>query len=155
MIGIDDFDGVINLVPEDSLMSSSPVDVVLDFEMQINSRNPAAIASLLTPDSVFVDSLGSRVQGVEKLRAAWEGYFKMVPDYSISHEEIFQQGDGVAMFGTARGTFSQDGRIRKENFWTTTAAWLARVRDKKISSWQVFTDNEPIRVIMRNASGKE
>jgi ketosteroid isomerase-like protein len=136
-------------------MSSNPVDVVLDFEQRINSHSPAAIASLLTSDSVFVDSLGSRVQGVEKLRVAWEGYFKMVPDYSISHEEIFEQGNRVAVFGTARGTFSQDGRIRKENFWTTTAAWLARVRDGKISSWQVFTDNEPIRVVMRKTSAKQ
>ena len=136
-------------------MSSSPVDVVLEFEQRINSRKPAAIVGLLTPNSVFVDSLGSRVQGLEKLRAAWEGYFKMVPDYSISHEEIFEQGDRVAMFGSARGTFSQDGQIRKENFWTTTAAWRALVRDGKIALWQVFTDNEPIRAIMRRTSVKK
>ena len=136
-------------------MSSNPVAVVLDFERRINSRNPAAVAALLTPDSVFVDSLGSRMQGVEKLRTAWEGFFKMVPDYAISHEEIFGQGDKVAVFGYARGTFSQDGRIRQENSWTTTAAWLAVVKEGKIASWQVFADNEPIRVIMRKTSVKE
>jgi ketosteroid isomerase-like protein len=133
-------------------MTSNPVDVVLDFERRINSRSPAAIAALLTADSVFIDSLGSRVQGIEKLRTAWEGYFKMVPDYSISHEEIFQQDDTVAIFGSARGTFSQDGRIDRQNFWTTTAAWLARVKGGKIAFWQVFSDNEPIRVIMRKTS---
>ncbi len=136
-------------------MSSDPVDVVLDFEERINSRNPAAIAALLTADSVFIDSLGSRVRGMEKLRAAWEGYFKMVPDYSISHEEIFRQGDRVAVFGSAQGTFSQDGHIDRQNFWTTTAAWLARVKEGRIALWQVFSDNEPIRVIMRKTSAKE
>ncbi len=136
-------------------MSSNPVDVVLDFERRINSRSPALIAELLATDSVFIDSLGSRVQGLNRLRGAWEGYFRIVPDYSISHEEIFQHDDWVAMFGTARGSFSQDGRIQKENFWTTTAAWLARVEDGKISSWQIFSDNEPIRAIMRKTSGKE
>jgi ketosteroid isomerase-like protein len=136
-------------------MSSDPVDVVLDFERRINSRNSTAIAGLLTPDSVFVDSLGTRVQGVEKLRAAWEGYFRMVPDYNISHEEIFRHGDAVAMFGSARGTFSHDGTIQEQNSWTTTAAWRAVVRDGKIALWQVFADNEPIRVIMRNTSAKE
>jgi hypothetical protein len=85
---------------------------------------------------------------VEKLPAAWEGYLKMVPDYNISHEEIFERNDGVRMFGTARGTFSPDGRVRKESFWTSPTAWLASVKDGKISSWAVFSDKEPIRAIM-------
>ena len=128
-------------------MPTRPIDVVLRFEQTINSRNPAAIVGLLTTDSV--DSLGTRLQGLEKLRAAWEGYFKMVPDYTISHEEIFNHGDTVAVFGSARGTFSQDSQIRKENFWETTAAWRALVKDEKIAQWQIFADNEPIRAIMR------
>ena len=132
-------------------MSPNPVDVVLRFEQSINSRDPAAIADLLTPDSVFVDSLGARVEGAEKLRAAWEGYFRMVPDYAISHEEIFSDGDTVAVFGSARGTFSQDGQMREEDFWSTPAAWRAKVKDGKIAFWQIFADNEPIRAIMRRA----
>jgi ketosteroid isomerase-like protein len=135
-------------------VSSDPIDVVLEFERRINSRNAGAIVDLLSSNSVFIDSLGSNVQGLDKLRAAWEGYFKMVPDYSISHDEIFKHSDTVAMFGSAQGTFSQDGQIRKENFWTTTAAWRASVRDGKIASWQVFTDNEPIRVLMRRMAEK-
>jgi ketosteroid isomerase-like protein len=130
-------------------MGANPIDVVLKFEDLINSRDPASIAGLLTADSVFVDSMGGRVQGREKLRAAWEGYFKMVPDYSISHEEIFGHDDTVAVFGTAKGTFSTGGGLLKENFWKTTAAWRALVKDGKIALWQVFADNEPIRAIMR------
>lgn len=126
-----------------------PVDVVLQFEQRINARDPAAIVSLLTADSVFVDSLGNRVEGREKLRAAWEGYFRMVPDYAISHEEIFSHEDTVAVFGSAGGTFSQDGQIRKENIWRSPAAWRALVKGGKIAFWQVFADNEPIRAIMR------
>jgi ketosteroid isomerase-like protein len=136
-------------------MPVEPVDVVLNFEQAINSRNPTAIVGLLAADSVFVDSMGARVQGLEKLRAAWEGYFKMVPDYTVSHDEIFSRGDTVAVFGSARGTFSMDGQVRKENFWQTTAAWRALVKDGKISLWQVFTDNEPIREIMRRKSASE
>jgi ketosteroid isomerase-like protein len=119
-------------------MSLHPVDVVLEFERLINARDPVAIAVLLTAGSVLIDSLGTRLQGVEKLRAAWEGYFKMVPDYSISHEEIFGRGNTVAMFGSARGTFSADGQIEKENFWTAPAVWRALVTDGKIALWQVF-----------------
>lgn len=135
-------------------MNSDPVDVVLEFERRINSRDAANVIALLAPESQLIDSLGGRVQGLEKLRSAWEGYFKMVPDYSIAHDEIFRQGETVAMFGTAQGTFSPDGQIRKENYWTTQGAWRALVKDGKIALWQVFADNEPIRAVMRKTSAK-
>jgi ketosteroid isomerase-like protein len=135
-------------------MSMDPMDVVLDFERQINSRSPAAIVGALTPDSEFVDSLGSRIQGLEKLRSAWEGYFKMVPDYRISHDEIFKNGDTVVLFGSAQGTLSTNGQLAKENSWTTPAAWRVVVKDGKVRLWQVFADNEPIRAILRKAEQK-
>lgn len=131
---------------------ASPIEVVLQFEQAINSRAPEAICALMAPDGEFIDSLGNRIQGTEKLRAAWMGYFKMVPDYSISHSEIFAQGDTVAVFGAAQGTFSKDGQLRKEDFWKTPAAWRAVVKNGKIAIWQVYADNEPIRAIMRRAS---
>jgi len=133
-------------------MPNTAIDVVLKFEQLINSRSAEAVCSLLTPDTVFIDSLGNRLQGTEKLRTAWEGYFKMVPDYSISHSEIFAEGNTVAVFGSAQGTFSRDGQLRKENFWKTPAAWRAVVKDDKIALWQVYADNEPIRAIIRKAS---
>ena len=128
---------------------ANPVELVLQFEHAINSRNPEAICSLMAGDGEFVDSLGNRIQGTEKLRSAWAGYFKMVPDYSISHSEIFADGNTVVVFGSAQGTFSKDGQLAKENFWKTPAAWRAVVKDNKIAVWQVFADNEPIRAIMR------
>jgi ketosteroid isomerase-like protein len=131
---------------------SNSIQVVLEFEKLINARNPEAICALMTTDGEFIDSLDNRIQGTEKLRAAWEGYFRMVPDYSISHSEIFADGDTVAVFGSAQGTFSRDGQIRKEDFWKTPAAWRAVVRDGRIAVWQVFADNEPIRAIMRKHS---
>jgi ketosteroid isomerase-like protein len=126
-----------------------PINVVLKFEQLINSRHAEAICSLLTLDSVFVDSLGNRLEGTSEIRLAWEGYFKIVPDYVISHSEILASGDQVAVFGTAQGTFSKDGMLRKEDFWKTPAAWRAVVTDGKIALWQVFADNEPLRAIMR------
>jgi ketosteroid isomerase-like protein len=129
--------------------STSPIEVVLKFEQLINSRNPDAVCGLLTEDSVFIDSLGNRVAGLESQRKAWAGYFKMVPDYSISHAEIFANGETVAVFGSAQGSFSKDGQTKKEDFWKTPAAWRAVIRDDKIALWQVFADNEPIRAIMR------
>jgi ketosteroid isomerase-like protein len=126
-----------------------PVSVVLKFEQAINSRDAAAVVALVTDDSAFVDSLENRIEGVAKIRAAWEMYFKMVPDYSISHSEIFSDGKTVAVFGSAQGTFTKDGVLQKENFWRTAAAWRAVVKGGQIAVWQVFADNEPIRAIMR------
>lgn len=131
---------------------NNPIQVVLEFEKLINTRNPEAICALMTSDGVFIDSLGNRIQGTEKLRTAWAGYFKMVPDYSISHSEIFANENSVAVFGSAQGTFSKDGQLYEENFWKTPAAWRAVAKDGKIASWQVHADNEPIRMIMRKSS---
>jgi ketosteroid isomerase-like protein len=127
---------------------SNPIQVVLKFEELINSTRPEAISAFMTPDGEFIDSLGNRIQGVEKLRIAWTAYFKMVPDYSISHSDIFAHGNTVAVFGSAQGTFSKDGQLAKENYWKTPASWRAVVKDHKIAVWQVYADNEPIRAIM-------
>jgi ketosteroid isomerase-like protein len=134
-------------------MSSDKVlQAVLKFEVLINARNADAIVALMADDGEFIDSLGNSVRGAENLRAAWTGYFKMVPDYCISHSEIFADGDTVALFGSAQGTFAKDGKLTKENAWKTPAAWRALVKDGKIAVWQVYADNEPIRAIMRKGS---
>lgn len=122
------------------MTSTDAIAVVLKFEQLIDPGNSRAICSLLTEDSVFIDSLGNRLQGLASLRTAWEGYFKMVPDYTIFHEEIFASGSTITMFGMAQGTFARDGQVRKENFWKTPAAWKAVVRDDRIAIWQIFAD---------------
>jgi len=121
----------------------------LKFEEHINAGNAEAICALMTAEGEFIDSLDNRISGAAKLQAAWEGYFKMVPDYSISYAEIFANGNTVAVFGWAQGTFSKDGQLKKENSWRMPAAWRAMVKDGKISVWQVYADNEPIRAIMK------
>jgi|SRR6267142_7237196 len=93
---------------------TNPIEVVLQFEQLINDGNAEGICSLMTTDGEFVDSLGNRIQGTEKLRAAWRGYFKMVPNYSISHSEIFANGNTVAVFGSARGLCQKMANLRKK-----------------------------------------
>jgi len=123
--------------------------IVLKFERLINSRSADSVCSLMTDDAVFIDSLGNRVEGPALLRSAWQSYFAMVPDYTIAHTEIFVEDTRIAMFGTAGGTFTKDGRMHKDNRWQTPAAWRAVVKNGKIAVWQVFADNEPLREIMR------
>ena len=122
-------------------------EVARSFVEAINAHDPAAIVALTTADHRFIDSLGQTV-AAEQLLAAWQGYFRMVPDYRITVTRWMTDDDNVIAIGTASGTFTTDGTIRAENAWSTPAAWRAVIRDGKVAEWQVYADNEPIRKIM-------
>jgi len=122
--------------------------VVLEFIDKINGGDVSALCSLMTEDHVFVDGLGNRVQGREKLRAGWKAYLSLFPDYRISHEEVFEDRDTVAVFGTASGTYAVNGKLPKENHWEIPAAWKAIVRNGLIAEWRVYCDNQPARKLL-------
>jgi hypothetical protein len=75
-------------------------------------------------------------------------YFKMIPDYKVSHEEVMAKGDTVAVFGSARGTYAKAGKLTKQNFWEIPASWKAITRDGLVAYWQVYADNQPVRKLM-------
>jgi hypothetical protein len=62
--------------------------------------------------------------------------------------EVFANDGAVALFGKAEGTYTADGKLSKENFWSTYASWLAKVEGGKLKEWRVYCDNEPIREVM-------
>lgn len=128
---------------------ADPIAVVLAIEKKINAGDVAGIVALMATDGVFIDSMGAKITGREKLRRAWTEYFRMVPDYRISHTEALQSGKTVVLLGEARGTFAADGLLYRENAWSTPAAWRAVVEKGRIRVWQIFADNEPIRQMMR------
>ena len=117
---------------------------------RINSGNVDSICAAMTADHIIcgrawaLDWWGERT-----MRAGWRGYYQMVPDYKVSHEEIFAKGDTVAVFGTARGTYAAaGGSVKKENSWEIPAAWKAVVRNGQVAVWQVYADNQPVRKLM-------
>jgi ketosteroid isomerase-like protein len=120
------------------------VQVVRSFVDAINAHDAAAVVALTTPDHRFIDSLGNTI-AAEKLRAAWDGYFQMVPDYRITVTRYVPDGTTVLAYGTAAGSYE-----RKP--WSTPAAWRAVIRDRKVAEWQVYADNEPIRGLMRGGA---
>ena len=124
------------------------VQAARSFVEAVNAHDPAAIVALATADHRFIDSLGKPI-AAEQLAAAWQGYFRMVPDYRIAVTRWIPDGDTVVALGTASGTYTSDGTIRPEQAWSTPAAWRALIRDGKVAEWQVYADNEPIREIMR------
>jgi ketosteroid isomerase-like protein len=107
------------------------------------------LCRLMTPDHLFVDSLGIEVRGREPMREGWRAYFGMVPDYHIAVTDHLESGPVTALFGRAGGTYSPDGRMLTQNRWETPAAWKAVVRDGLIAEWWVYADNEPMRCLMR------
>jgi hypothetical protein len=72
----------------------------------------------------------------------------MVPDYTLQIEETFSNGLAVVMFGIARGTWTADGALKRENRWETPVAVRASLFDGGVAGWRVCDNNEPIRNFM-------
>jgi len=126
------------------MQGGSPGQIAHAFVDAINRQDPAALAGLMTEDHVFIDSLGARVEGRERMKAGWAGYFKIAPGYTIAVDETYPAGSVVVMLGIAQGTYG--GEI-----WQTPAAWRAVIRGSQIAEWRVYADNEPLRALMRQA----
>jgi ketosteroid isomerase-like protein len=122
----------------------SPVETLLQFLDRINQRDVDKLAELMTEDHIFIDSLGSSVRGREKVRAGWRGYYAFCPDYWVSHEEVFQNGNKVAVFGSAGGTIADNRKLPLENKWRVTAAWLAVGENDLVKEWRIYADNKPV-----------
>jgi hypothetical protein len=74
----------------------------------------------------------------------------MFPDYTIGADTMLAEGDTVAIFGQAAGTFSGKRGPVPENRIVMPAAWKAVVRDGKIRLWQVYADwSEGLKIIER------
>jgi uncharacterized protein (TIGR02246 family) len=133
-------------------MWGSTENAAQDFVRAINRHDVEEMLSLMAPGHRFVDSMGQVVEGREKVRACWVGYFHMVPDYSITVDETIRDGPIVIMLGAAKGTYTPEGWLRDENRWETPAAFRASIKSGKVAEWRVYADNEPLRQRMRLAS---
>lgn len=116
-------------------------ETLRQFVAAINHHDVKALTALMTPDHVFVDSRGNRMQGATSMEAAWRGYFSMCPDYWIRTDDVLSDGLAALAAGEAGGTI--DGVA-----WRTPAAWKALVRDTKVAEWRVFADNNPVYEIL-------
>ena len=121
----------------------SPVETFRQFVTAINRHDVAALAALMTPDHVFVDSVGNRMQGAASMEVAWRGYFTMCPDYWIQTDDVIAERGTVLAVGEAGGTIA-------DVVWRTPAAWKAVIRGGAVSEWRVFADNKPVYEILAN-----
>jgi ketosteroid isomerase-like protein len=118
------------------------------FVEAINRQDVEGLCELMTDDHRFVDGGRQVCEGQDVMREGWEGYFRRVPDYTIEISETFGLGATVVLLGRARGAYTSDGSLRPKNRWETPAAWKAIAAGDKVAHWQVFADNETLRVII-------
>jgi ketosteroid isomerase-like protein len=128
--------------------ANPPQSVTNAFVRALNRQDVEGMVALMSPGHRFVDSLGNVVEGREKMRAGWVGYFKIVPDYTLAIEETFTNGSVMILLGVAQGTYTKDGKLLPENHWHTPIALRAFVEEGLIAEWRVYADNEPIRKLM-------
>lgn len=119
----------------------NPAKTFEQFVAAINRHDANALAALMNPDHLFVDSLGNRVRGAATMQAGWRGYFIMCPDYWIRIHDLATKDAIVLASGEAGGTI--DGVS-----WKTPAAWKAVTHDGLVLEWQVFADNKPVYEIL-------
>jgi ketosteroid isomerase-like protein len=130
----------------------TPQEVVKAFIERINAHDVEGMYELMSEDHAFIDSDGFAHEGRDMMRKAWQDYFTMMPDYWIECDQILSEGEVIAVFGKAGGTYTRDGELKVENMWEVPAAWRAVVRGDKVSEWRIYVDVEPIRQIMARES---
>ena len=121
-------------------MESKEISIVRDFIAAINQGNAAQLSNLMTVDHTFVDSQGTIDSGRENMMKGWKEYFRMFPDYKVEIQSILQDGNLVAAFGSASGTYNGRRGLVPENRIEMPAAWRVIVENGKIKVWQVYAD---------------
>ena len=102
----------------------------------------------MSDDHAFIDAHGNQIIGRDKMISGWRAYFAWFPDYSIEVTDVFEEGDQLALFGFAGGTFKNTAG----ESWRLPAAWKASVKDGRVTLWQVFADTKiPFEIIERNS----
>ena len=129
-------------------MENKETNAVRAFIAAINRQDLSELSSLMAENHTFVDSLGTIQSGRDNMIAGWQVYFRMFPDYKLQVEHIFPDGDLVAVFGSASGTYNGKRGLVPENRIEMPAAWKAVVENGKVRLWQVYTDwTEGVRII--------
>jgi ketosteroid isomerase-like protein len=122
-------------------MTMYATEVFSHFVDAIRRHDVEALVRLMTPDHVFMDSLGNRVQGAAAMRAGWQGYFSLCADYWIRLHHIVADGSLILATGEAGGTI--DGIA-----WKTPAAFQCLIHQDRVLEWRVFADNKPVYKIL-------
>lgn len=144
--------GILNVVhnekTEHFTEDTDSVEVVKQYVRKINDHDLNGLLEITDDDAVFIDSMGINTRGKSEMRKAWDVFLTFFPDYNVEIKNIISKNGMVAMFGIAKGTLSENGRLKSENRFEIPASWTAHVKNGKILKWQVYADNEPVRKLI-------
>lgn len=122
-------------------------ETILAFIDRINAHDPEGLGELMSDDHTFIDAHGNQVNGKDKVIPSWSSYFAWFPDYYIEVTDVLGDGDKIALFGFAGGSF----QAKQTESWRLPAAWRAEVKVGRVTLWQVFADTKiPFEIIERN-----
>jgi len=111
--------------------SGSTLDVVRRFNDAINRHDAAAVAALLTDDTVFENTApapdGTRLVGKAAVAAYWERWFVNNPDAKFDSEDVVVAGDRCTVQWVYR-------KMRDGKPWHLRGMDLLTVRDGKIAA---------------------
>lgn len=123
-------------------------ETILAFIERINAHDAEGLGELMSDDHTFIDAHGNQISGKDKMIPGWRGYFAWFPDYYIEVTDVFEDGDQLALFGFAGGSFQN----KPTESWRLPAAWKAEAKDGRVTLWQVFADTKiPFEIIERNS----
>jgi ketosteroid isomerase-like protein len=121
-------------------MSSNEIDIVEAYIAAVNRHDLSGLSELITEDHAFTDPSGRILSWRENMMAGWKHYFQIFADYVINVERVLADGDFVAVFGSASGTYNGKRGLVAQNRIAMPAAWRALVENGKIKHWQVYAD---------------
>lgn len=130
------------------ITENNNIKKVEEFINHINEHDIDKLLELMTDDHVMTDSGGVAIKSKNLMKLAWLDFFISFPDYTIKVEHIISDGDNVAVFGKAKGTYWKKGELEDKNKFEVPASWQAKLTEGKISEWRVFADISIVRQIM-------
>ena len=136
------------------MRDSEQISIVKKFIEAVNEHDVDKMAALMDMDFLFIDSQGEEFKGIEDKCRIWNEYFRYIPDYKITVEEMVESENSIVILGTAEGTYCPGKEILDENRWKIPAAWKAVVAGSKLAYWQVFADNSGVLRIVKRYPGK-
>lgn len=111
--------------------SPSTLDVVTRFNEALNRGDAAAVAALLTDDTVFENTGpvpdGARIEGRDAVAAHWARWIAANPGARIEAEEAIEAGDRCTLRWVYRKT--REGRP-----WHLRGVDVFTVRDGKVAA---------------------
>jgi ketosteroid isomerase-like protein len=114
---------------------------VLAYIQRINAHDVDGIIDLMADDFRYINSAGDTFRGRAFMRQEWRKYFNVYPDFKIHVETVISGPEGVAVFGSAEGTYSTDDENPEENHWLVPAAYFGITTGGKIVHWQTYADS--------------